>query len=90
MLSMATLIAKEEIPSLKLVPAFVDKTAEWQKDLGYAARLGNEFKGKTTITFETTAGPHTVETTVWSVTDDSLQLKGGTLIPLRSIIDVHY
>lgn len=87
---MGTLVAKEELSSLHIVPAFVDNSAQWQKDLSYAARLGNEFKGKTSITFETTAGPRTVETTVWSVTDEGLQLKGGAFIPLNSIIEVHY
>ena len=86
---MATLIAKEEISDYKIVPAFVDRTEEWQRELTYATRLGNEFKGKTSITFETTEGPKSVETTVWSVTDGYLQLKGGTLIPVKSIIDVH-
>lgn len=87
---MATLIAKEEIPAYKIVPAFVDNTEQWQKELTYATRLGNEFKGKTSITFETTEGPRSVETTVWSVTDGYLQLKGGTLIPIKSVIDVHF
>jgi hypothetical protein len=87
---MATVIAKEEIPQYKIVPAFVDKTDHWGKELAYAARLGNEFKGKTNITFETTQGPCSVSTTVWSVTDNFLQLKGGMTIPLNSIIDVHF
>lgn len=87
---MTTLIAKEEIPRYTIVPAFVDKSEEWEKELSYAVRLGNEFKAKTLITFETTQGPKTVETTVWSVTDRYLQLKGGTLIPLSSIINVRF
>jgi hypothetical protein len=87
---MATLIAKEEISDYKIVPAFVDNTEQWQRELTYATRLGNEFKGKTSITFETTEGPRSVETTVWSVTDGYLQLKGGTLIPIKSVIDVHF
>lgn len=87
---MTTLIAKEEIPRYTIVPAFVDKSEEWEKELSYAVRLGNEFKAKTLITFETTQGPKTVETTVWSVADKYLQLKGGTLIPLSSIISVRF
>ena len=87
---MATLIAKEEIPLYRIVPAFVDKSDQWEKDLNYATRLGNEFKGKTVITFETTKGPRTVETTIWSVTDNYMILKGGTNIPLASIIDLHH
>ena len=87
---MPTLIAKEENPHYKIVPAFVDNSAHWRQELRYAVRLGNEFKGKTVITFETTQGPKTVETTVWSCTDDFVQLKGGMLIPLSSIIDMHF
>ncbi len=87
---MATLIAKEEVSNYVIVPAFVDNTEHWQKELQYATRLGNEFKGKTTITFETTQGPRSISTTVWSVTDKFLQIKGGQNIPLNSIIEVHF
>lgn len=85
-----TLIEKEEIPQYELVPAFVDKSDHWDKELQYATRLGNEFKGKTTITFETTKGPRTVTTTVWSVIGKYIQLKAGMIIPLASIIEVHF
>lgn len=89
-MAVGTLIEKEQIPDYKIVPAFVDKTSFWQNELQYAVRLGNEFKGKTTITFETTQGPRTVTTTIWSVTNDFMQLKGGMNIPLNSIIEVHF
>jgi hypothetical protein len=87
---MNKLIAKEEITGYNIIPAFVDKTEHWKEQLRYAERLGNEFKGKTVITFETTSGPRTVKTTVWSVTDNYMILKGGTNIPLISVIDLHY
>lgn len=87
---MSTLIAKEEIPDYRIVPAFVDKSDHWLDQLQYAVRLGNEFKGKTVVTFQTTRGSRTVETTVWSVTDHYMTLKGGVTIPLSSIIDLHY
>jgi hypothetical protein len=86
---MPTLIAKEQIPELRIVPAFVDRTKEWLNQLTYSCRLGNEFKGKTVITFETTSGPRAVETTIWSVTDNHLTLKGGLDIPLSSVIDLY-
>jgi len=54
---MTNVIAKEEIAGYHIIPAFVDKTDLWVDQLRYAERLGNEFKGKTTITFETTSGP---------------------------------
>jgi hypothetical protein len=86
---MATLIAKEQITEYRIVPAFVDRSAQWLDQLQYSCRLGNEFKGKTVITFETTQGPKSVETTVWSVTDNHVMLKGGVSIPLNSVIDLY-
>jgi hypothetical protein len=87
---MVATIVKEDIPGLKIVPAFVDRTEQWKTELDYAVRLGNEMKGKTAITFETTRGPQTVETTIWSHTGNYLQLKAGMMIPLNSIIDIHF
>jgi hypothetical protein len=86
LVAMSAIIAKEQIPDLRIVPAFVDRTALWANQLRYSCRLGNEFKGKTLITFETTSGPKSVETTVWSVTESHLTLKGGLHIPLNSVI----
>ncbi len=86
---MATLIAKEQIPGLHIVPAFVDCSEQWKRKLNYSCRLGNEYKGKSTITFETSEGPLAVETTVWAVTDKHLSLKGGLCIPLSSVIDLN-
>lgn len=86
----ATMIQKEEIKNFLMVPAADDKSKELMKELEYAVRLGNEYKGKTIITFQTSEGPMTVETTVWSVTEKSIQLKGGIIIPLSSIIMVSY
>lgn len=86
---MAALIAKEQIPEYKIVPAFVDRSSVWLQQLQYSCRLGNEYKGKTVITFETSQGPKAVETTVWSVTDYHLTLKGGMNIPLNSVIDLY-
>ncbi len=87
---MPHVIAKEDISGYKIIPAFVDKTEHWIEELHYAERLGNEHKGKTVITFETTSGPRTVETTVWSVTEKYVILKGSATIPLGSVIDLHY
>lgn len=85
-----TMITKEEIATLKLVHADLDRSAEWFEKLSYSVRLGNEFKGKTTISFNTTDGEKTVDTTVWSLTEKFIQLKGGILIPLASITNIHY
>ena len=84
------MIQKEEIKNFLMVPAEQDKSVELMKELEYAVRLGNEYKGKTIIAFQTSEGPMTVETTVWSVTEKSIQLKGGIIVPLSSIIMVSY
>lgn len=85
-----TMIVKEEIGQYTIIPSIEDKTEHWKEELSYAVRLGNEFKGKTTITFETTEGSRTVQTTVWSLTDNYIVLKGGITIPLKSIMEVHF
>ncbi|MGC4234754.1 MAG: hypothetical protein QM594_17370 [Niabella sp.] len=85
-----TLIPKEEIVNLTLVSAEENRSDYWKEKLEYAQRLGNEFKSKTSITFNTTEGPRTVHTTVWSITENYIVLKAGMHIPLSSIIDVHF
>jgi hypothetical protein len=87
---MTTKIEKEDIPKLKLINAEKDNSKKWKAELDYAVRLGNEHKGKTTISFITTEGIYQVETTIWSVTDNTLSLKGGIIIPLKSITDIHF
>ena len=89
-MKMATKIEKEKIISLKLIPAENDHSKKWKSELDYAVRLGNEHKGKTTVTFVSTEGVFQVETTIWSVTDKELSLKGGISIPLTSITDIHF
>ncbi|WP_129021434.1 hypothetical protein [Edaphocola flava] len=84
------MIQKEEIENYLIVPAAQDKSTSLIKELEYAVRLGNEYKGKTIITFQSSEGPLTVETTVWSVTERNIQLKGGIIIPLSSIIMVSF
>lgn len=86
----STMIQKEDIEKYLMVPAADNKSVELKQELDYAVRLGNEYKGKTIITFQTSEGPMTVETTVWSVTEKSIQLKGGVVIPLTSIIMVSF
>lgn len=84
----SNLIQKEEIQNYTFAKAQEDKTVHFREVLKYFERLGNEFKGKCSIVFNTTEGAFTVETTVWSVTDGYCQLKGGISIPLSSIIEV--
>jgi hypothetical protein len=84
------LITKESIELSEIIPAVENHTEELRNKLNSAQRLGNEFKAKAHITFNTKQGPKTVNTTVWSVTEKYLQLKSGVHIPLSSLIDIDF
>ena len=84
------IVEKEEVINYKITPAAVDNTESLHDKLVAAQRLGNEFKGKTTIVFQTEDGPKRIETTVWSLTEKYVQIKSGVLIPLKSIIEIDY
>jgi len=86
----ADLINKEDIENYKIIDAPESHTSELRYKLQSAVRLGNEFKSKSVITFNTTAGPKRVETTVWMLTDSYIQLKNGIMIPLNSLLDIDY
>ncbi|MEG0697083.1 MAG: hypothetical protein RR447_08110 [Algoriella sp.] len=86
----AELIEKEEIFNYKFLDAPKDEVTVEVSKLNGAVRLGNEFKSKAYITFQTDQGPKKIETTVWSVTEKYLQIKNGVLIPLKSLIDIQY
>jgi len=84
------LIEKENLYQYKIIDAPVDHSLDLQSKLKNALRLGNEYKAKTNITFMTEEGPKRIETTVWSLTDKYLQIKGGILLPLKSLITIDY
>ena len=85
-----TLIEKETLAEYKLIPAENNNVDELRAKLNDAQRLGNEFKSKVSIAFNTVDGPLRIETTVWSLTEKYIQIKSGVLIPLNSIISVEY
>lgn len=85
----AELIQKEEVVNYHFLPADLKKTEVTKEKLERALRLGNEYKSKTFITFQTDQGPKRIETTVWTLTDEFIQIKGGVTIPLKSLLDIH-
>ena len=85
-----TLIEKEDIENHKILAAEINRSEELRSKLTDAQRLGNEFKSKASIVFNTVDGPLRVETTVWSVTDKYVQIKSGVLIPLAAILEVEF
>lgn len=86
----AELIEKETIAVDKIIPATTILSEELINKLSTTSRLGNEFKGKATITFNTIDGIKKVNTTVWAVTENFIQLKNNIHIPIKSIIDIDF
>jgi len=86
----AELINKEDIRDYKIIDAPESHVSELRYKLQSAVRLGNEFKSKSVITFNTKEGAKRVETTVWMLTDSYIQLKNGIMIPLSSLLDIDY
>ena len=84
------LIEKEAIDVTKIIKAETDLSSELMGRLATAPRLGNEFKAKAAIIFNTTEGPKKVITTVWSVTEKYIQLKNNIHIPIKSLIDIEF
>jgi hypothetical protein len=59
-----------------------------ESQLSQACRLGNEYKGKVRIVFQSAEGIKEVHTTIWNVSDNVVSLKGGIIIPIRCIYSV--
>lgn len=86
------MMIKEDLGSVNFIETDVLSSTEERKDryskLQRAMILGNGYKGKVRIIFETTTGSKAVETTIWQATEDNVMLKGGIRIPIRSIREV--
>ena len=52
--------------------------------------LGNGFKNKCKIYFNALTGLKVVETTIWMVSNEYINLKGGQTIPVNCITDVEF
>jgi hypothetical protein len=85
-------IPKEQVNSLSFPNGEVLKNQDdirmRRAALERAVQLGNVEKSKVKIVFEDVDGLKFVETTVWSITDDRVILKGDGSIPLRRVHQV--
>lgn len=92
-MSKATIIEKEEIKNLHFdnreVLSDKEAIAKRKEALESAMVMGNNYKGKVLLTFESAEGTHSVETTIWATTDHDVTLKGGIVIPISSISEVY-
>lgn len=59
-----------------------------KQDLYRGMVLGNAYKGKVKIIFQSLTGINVVDTTIWATTDKNVVLKGGLLIPICCIMEV--
>lgn len=82
------LIEKEEVINYHFTAVDKKESQVTQDKLERALRLGNEFKGKTNIVFMTDQGPKRIETTVWTLTENYIQIKGGVSIPVNALLDL--
>lgn len=86
------LILKEDLSNYHFVHHEVLSSADERKmrnaELRKAMILGNTYKGKVKVIFETEEGIKAIETTIWSSDDTEVTLKGGKNIPVQSIIEV--
>jgi hypothetical protein len=86
------IISKEDIKGLSLRSAEVLDTEnairKRKADLYKAMILGNVYHVKCKIIFLSDSEFYKVETTVWAATDNYVTLKGGTIIPVKSILEV--
>ncbi len=92
-MSIVEIIPKENIKNLKFTKkeVLVDQESRENRmrNLLRGLLLGNLLHGKVKITFETADEKlYLVDTTIWSVSQDFISLKGNITIPVNSIIDL--
>lgn len=88
-------IQKETIPSVSFAKydVLMDPAKKRLRDiyLCKAERLGNGYRGKVKIVFETEEGYNmAVVTTIWAANREHICLKGGITIPVTSIVDIEF
>ena len=86
------LVQKEEVSSLHFpqddVLFLKDDQSRRKKRLDDAFALGNIEHEKVKILFQDIEGLKRVETTIWGVTDKSIILKKGVVIPIHRIVKI--
>lgn len=90
----ASFLSKEELSQVKFENNFnqgsnIEKNSLIRR-LFQAMILGNTYKRQVKLIFNTSDGYKYTESTVWSKTDNSIMLKGGSSIPINSIYNVEF
>lgn len=89
----AQLIEKEQLSKIQFAGDLslnpIQKS-ELMLKLKKSEALGNGFKNKCKIYFNALTGLKVVETTIWMVSNEYINLKGGQTIPVDSIYDIEF
>ena len=87
-----TIIPKEDLSGYHFVQhdVLTDEVERAKRKilLEGAMALGNDFKQKVRLVFDTTEGTCAVETTEWAVTKNHVDMKAGKDIPIHAIREV--
>lgn len=88
-------VQKEQLNTVRFqkIDVLADSPARLTRlsNLNRALSLGNLFRGKVNIIFMTSSGLlQQVETTVWSMSEDFILLKGGNFIPVKAILELEF
>jgi F0F1-type ATP synthase delta subunit len=89
----AQFIQKEQLSEVKFTQASdlnPKEKSELMTKLKKSEMLGNGFKNKCKIYFSALGGLKVVETTIWIVSNEYINLKGGQTIPVNSILDIEF
>ncbi|MEI6311160.1 MAG: hypothetical protein WCP57_02770 [Bacteroidota bacterium] len=89
----AELIQKEQLNEIEFVANTIanpKEKSELMQKLKKWETLGNGFKNKCKIYFNDISGIKVLETTIWMVSNEYVNLKGGLTIPVNSIVDVEF
>lgn len=86
-------IEKEDIVHIRFsktdVLTHISEIKQRDRDLEKALSLGNNDHVKVKLTFlNVDNDPFLIETTIWSVTEESICLKGDLLLPKRALLSV--
>lgn len=80
-------ILVQDIPNVEVLSNSSD-ILQRKAALSSALTLGNLYKQKVVITFNYKNGVYNTIVTVWHVDDEFICIKGGTMIPIKSIYEV--
>jgi len=76
-------------PQFDVLQSF-DEITQREKDLNSALTLGNLHKQKIKIFFQDIISKKHIETTIWQVNSTHISLKGGIVIPVKSIYKIEF